>query len=110
MEEGDNAMRTEAKSFNAPSFEQMRDMHRAWLERLQEIGQLESDFGTRLMIAKSPSEAASVCREWMARHVETIAHEQKTFANAWLRLIVDVMGSAPAVSAKTSERDHKSGE
>ena len=110
MEEDNKTRRTEAKSFNGHLFEQMRDMHREWLERLQEIRQLESDFGTRLMIANSPSGAASVCREWMARHVETIAHEQKTFANAWLRLIVDVMGSAPAVSAKISERDHKNGE
>jgi hypothetical protein len=38
----------------------------------------------------------------------TIAREQKVFANAWFRSIVDMMGSASAVSAKTSERDHKS--
>jgi hypothetical protein len=110
MDDGDEARRTEATTFNARLFEQMRDMHRTWLERLQGIRHLESDFGTRLMTAKSRSEAAIVCGEWMAKHVETIADEQKTFANAWLRLLVDMMGSASAVSAKTSERDQKSAE
>lgn len=44
---------------------------------------LESDFGMKLMTAKTPFEAASICDEWMAKHVEIIAHEQKTFTNAW---------------------------
>ena len=110
MDDGDEARRTEATTFNARLFEQMRDMHRTWLERLQGIRHLESDFGTRLMTAKSRSEAAIVCGEWMVKHVETIADEQKTFASAWLRLIVEMMGSASAVSAKTSERDQKSAE
>jgi hypothetical protein len=110
MEDGDTARQTEATSFNTRLFEQMRDMHRTWLERLQGIRHLESDFGTRLMTAKSRPEAAIVCGEWIAKHVETIADEQKTFAKAWLRLIVDMLGSASAVSAKTSEHDHKSAE
>jgi len=42
--------------FNNNLFQRMRDMHRSWLERLREIRQIESDFGTRLLIAKSPSE------------------------------------------------------
>ena len=108
MDDGDEARRTEAMTFNARLFEQMRDMHRTWLERLQEIRQIESDFGTRLLTAKSPSEAANVCGEWMTKHVETIAREQKTFAKAWLGLITDVMASASTVSAKASDGDHKS--
>jgi hypothetical protein len=38
--------------FNNTLFERMRDMHRSWLERLREIGQIESEFGTRLLTAK----------------------------------------------------------
>jgi hypothetical protein len=104
MDKGDEGGRT-ATSFNAHLFDQMRDMHRGWLEKLQEIRQLESEYGTRLMSATGRSEAVLVCSEWMAKRMEIIAHEQKTFANAWLRLSVDVMASASTVSAKISERD-----
>lgn len=94
-----------ATSFNAHLFDQMRGMHRGWLEKLQEIRQLESEYGTRLMSATSRSEAVRACSEWMAKRMDIIAHEQKTFANAWLQLSIEVMASAPRVSAKTSERD-----
>jgi len=72
--------------FNNTLFERMRDMHRSWLERLREIGQIESEFGTRLLTAKSPSEATAICNEWMTRRLETVACEQQAFAAAWLGL------------------------
>jgi hypothetical protein len=105
----DDKMRlTEWAGYNAHLSKQVQDMHRTWLERLRDIRHLESDFGMKLMTAKTPSEVASVCGEWMAKHVETIAHEQRTFANAWLRMIVDMMGWAAAGTPQASERDHKS--
>jgi hypothetical protein len=106
MEEGDMTKSTAATSFKADVFERVRDMHRSWLERLQEMRQMESDFGSRLLTAKSPTEAASVCSEWMAKHAEAMASEQKTFATAWLGLILDVMTTASTL--KTSDRDQKS--
>jgi len=38
--------------FNNNLFQRLRDMHRSWLERLREIRQIESEFGTRLLTAK----------------------------------------------------------
>ena len=105
MDKDGEGRRTAATSFNAQLFDQMRDMHRGWLEKLQEIRQLESEYGTKLMSATGRSEAVQVCSEWMAKRMEIIAHEQKTFANAWLQLSIDVMASAPRVSGKTAERD-----
>jgi hypothetical protein len=96
-------------SFNIGLFERMRDMHRSWLERLREIRQLESDFGTKLLTAKSPSEATIICNEWMAKRLETVANEQQTFATAWIGLISDVLrvrdaaaGLGPLTQARTS--------
>jgi hypothetical protein len=108
MDDGEKVGGTEATSFNTHLFEQVRDMHRTWIERLQEIREIDSDFGMRLLAAKSRSEAANICGEWMAKHAETIAREQKTFANAWLRLVVEMMGSTSVASTKASERDRKS--
>lgn len=111
MKDDDDKVRlTEGTDYNAHLFEQVQDMHRTWLERLRDIRHLESDLGMKLMTAKTPSEAASICGEWMAKHVETIAHEQRTFANAWLRMIVDMMGWAAPGAAQASKRDHKSAE
>jgi hypothetical protein len=78
-------------------FERMRDMHRSWLERLREIRQIESDFGARLLIAKSPSEATAICNEWMTKRLEIAVSEQQTFAAAWLGLISDATKATPAI-------------
>jgi hypothetical protein len=75
---------TDFIGLNNNLFERMRDMHRSWLERLREIRQIESDFGTGLLIAKSPSEATAICNEWMTKRLEIVVSEQQTFAAAWL--------------------------
>jgi hypothetical protein len=76
-------------AFNGNLFERMRDMHRSWLEKLREIRQIEAEFGTRLLTAKSPSEATAICSEWMTKRLETVACEHQAFAVAWLGLISD---------------------
>ena len=91
--------------FNTGLFERMRDMHRLWLERLQEIRQIEADFGTRLLNAKNPSEARTLCNEWMAKRLATVASEQQVFTAAWLDLISEAVVSAPATSATRPEPD-----
>jgi hypothetical protein len=91
--------------FNNHLFERMREMHRSWLERLREIRQLESDFGTRLLTAKTPSEATAICNEWMIKRLETVASEQQIFAAAWLGLISDATRITPATSASAPSHD-----
>ena len=100
---------TNFTSFNTGLFERMQDMHRSWLERLREMRQIESDFGTRLLTAKSPSEATTICNEWMAKRLKTVANEQQTFGTAWIGLISDVLrvrdaaaGLGPLTQARTS--------
>jgi hypothetical protein len=97
------AMKTETTDFNNGLFERMRGMNRSWLESLREIRLIESDFGSRLLTAKSPSEATTVCNEWMAKRLETVAREHQAFTTAWLALVSDVMKSRS--SAKSSEQD-----
>jgi hypothetical protein len=110
MEQGNMTKETKTISFfNIGLFERMRDMNRSWLERLREIRQIESDFGARLLAAKTPSEATTTCNEWMANRLETVASEQQVFATAWLGLISDVIKSTSAVSGKASDEDHKTG-
>jgi hypothetical protein len=91
--------------FNNNLFERMRDMHRLWLERLREIRQIETEFGTRLLIAKSPSEATAICNEWMTKRLEIVACEQQAFAAAWLGLISDATKATPALSAGAPGHD-----
>jgi len=91
--------------FNNNLFERMRDMHRSWLERLRDIRQIESEFGTRLLTAKSPSEATAICNEWMTKRLETIANEQQIFAAGWLGLISDATRMIPATSTSAPGHD-----
>jgi hypothetical protein len=91
---------------NAELFERMQDMHRSWIERLREIRQIESDFGSRLLNAKNPTEATMVCTEWMARRLETIAGEQQTFATAWLGLISNAVKSARPAATESPDSSH----
>lgn len=77
--------------FNDRLFERMQEMNRSWIEKLREIRQIESDFGSRLLRSESSSEAATICHEWMAKRLEAVAYEQKTFTTAWLALVSDTM-------------------
>jgi hypothetical protein len=91
---------------NADLLERMRDMHRSWIERLRKIRQIESDFGNRLLNAKTPSEAIMVCTEWMARRLETIAGEQQTFATVWLDLTSYAVKAARPAPTKSPDSSH----
>jgi hypothetical protein len=90
---------TETKYFNGKLFDRMQDMNRTWLERLREIRQIEAEFGGKLLAARTPSEAVTVCNEWMARRLETVANEQKAFTTAWLDLFSDMAISATPTQA-----------
>ncbi len=68
-------------------FDHMQDISRSWLEQLRTIRALQAEYGGRLMRAKTPSEAAAICNEWMARRIEVLANEQKSFTTAWLGLL-----------------------
>jgi hypothetical protein len=85
---------TETMYFSAKLFDRMQDMNRTWLERLREIRQIEAEYGSKLLAAKTPSEAAGICNEWMAKRLETVANEQKAFTTAWLDLFSDMAISA----------------
>ena len=100
---------TKAISFNTGLFERMQDMNQSWLETLREIHQIESNFGARLLAAKTPSEATTICNEWMKKRLETVASDQQVFATAWLGLISDVIKSTSAVSGRAPDEDHKTG-
>jgi len=105
MDASDQGERAHTMTFNAHLFEQMRGMHRTWLEKLREIRDLELDYGSRLMAAKNPSEAINFCSKWMVKRMAIVAHEQRMFASSWARLLSDMMGRRSAVSARISERD-----
>jgi hypothetical protein len=93
MIERDKGQNAETSRFNAHLFERMRVMHRAWIQQVQEIRQLELDYGHKLLAAENPEQAASLCNEWMAKRMAIIAHEQEMFANSWVWLLADLVGS-----------------
>ena len=99
--------KSETANFGIGLFERMQDMNRSWLEKLREIRLLESHFGNKLLAAKTPSEAAAVCHEWMAKRVETVASEQQAFTTAWLGLISDSMKAGSVLSARASGQDRQ---
>jgi hypothetical protein len=96
---------TEMTYLGGRLFDRMRDMNRNWLERLREIRQIEAEFGSRLLVAKTPSEAATICNEWMAKRLETVANEQKAFTTEWLDLFSDMAASTASnpVANSTTE-------
>jgi len=85
--------------FNTRLFERMRAMHQAWLGHAQEIRQLELDYGAKLMSARTPSEAASFCNEWMVKRMTIVLREQEMFANSWVWLLADITDSLLPASA-----------
>jgi len=92
---------TETTYFNGRLFDRMQDMNRTWLERLREIRQIEAEYGSKLLAAKTSSEGATICNEWMAKRLETVANEQKAFTTAWLDLFSDMaMFTVPTKAAK----------
>jgi hypothetical protein len=94
---------TETTYFNGRLFDRMQDMNRTWLERLREIRQIEAEYGSKLLAAKTPTEAAAICNEWMAKRLETVANEQKAFTTAWLDLFSDMaISTAPIDSVKSA--------
>jgi hypothetical protein len=101
LEESNMTKLAEMTSLNGSLFERMRDVNRSWLESLREIRQIESDFGNRLLAAKSSSEATAICNKWMAKRLETVAREQRAFTTAWLELISHV-------TKVTGDADHSS--
>lgn len=102
MDEGSDARRADI-GFKTRPFERMRGMHRAWIEKT-EICDLEQNYGSKLMAAKSPAHAASLCNEWMAKRMAIVAHEQEMFANSWLWLLADMIEAPTSAPAKVSER------
>jgi len=101
------SLNAKTTSFNAGLLERMQDMHRSWLERLREIRQVESDFGSRLLNAENPSEATLLCKEWMTKRLELVAGEQQKFTTAWIGLILEVVALAPAVSAMSQVQNYR---
>ena len=77
--------------FNDGLLEKMRDMHRSWFENLQRIRHMESEFGARIIGAKSSAEAIDICNDWMKRRLELISEEQRLFVSGWSSLISDMM-------------------
>jgi hypothetical protein len=102
LEESNMTKKAETTTFNNGLFERMQDMNRSWLERLREIREIEADFGAKLLTAKSPSEATTICNEWMAKRLETVASEQQTFTTAWLELVWDATKLTSAMSIEAS--------
>src|ERR1700722_6971891 len=95
-------IQTETTYFNGRLFDRMQDMNRTWRERLREIRRIEAEYGSKLLAAKPRSEAASICNEWVAQRVETVANEQKAFTTAWLDLFSDLAKSTSPGKAMKS--------
>jgi hypothetical protein len=104
MDEGSDARRADMTGFKTRLYERMRGMHRAWIENAREIRDLELNYGSRLMTAKGPLQAASLCNEWMAKRMAIVAHEQEMFANSWLWLLADMIEAPTSAPANVSER------
>jgi hypothetical protein len=102
MDEGSDARRAHI-GCKTRLFDRMRGMHRAWIEKAQEIRDLEQNYGSKLMAAKSPAHAASLCNESMPSAWRS-SHEQEMFANSWLWLPADMIEAPTSAPAKVSER------
>jgi hypothetical protein len=59
----------------------MQETNRSWPKWLREIRQIDSYYGARLLVAKNPAEATTICN-WIKKYVEIVATEQCSFTIA----------------------------
>jgi hypothetical protein len=50
-------------------------------------------------------EAISICHEWMAKRLETVASEQRAFTSAWLALVSDTINASDLLDGSGAPED-----
>jgi hypothetical protein len=68
--------------------EQVKMGHQAWMERLQEMQAIESEFTKELVTTRDPSAALKICNRWIAKRVELLAADSKAFTGFWMDLVM----------------------
>jgi hypothetical protein len=83
--------------------EQVKMGHQAWMERLQEMQAIESQFTKELVATRDPSTALKICNRWIAKRVELLAADSKAFTGFWMDLVMTA-GSGPHTPAGPTQK------
>ena len=59
------------------TFEQLHELNRHWLDRWQAEAEVFTDFGNKLMAARSLNEATTACQELASRHWQMASEDAK---------------------------------
>jgi Phasin protein len=58
-------------------FDNVQELNREWLRRIQSEANLTSEFASKLTTARTPPDAMTVCQEWSRRRLELMAEDGK---------------------------------
>jgi hypothetical protein len=82
---------------------QVKIGHQAWLERLQEMQAVESEFTKELVATRDPSAALKICNRWIAKRVELLTADSKAFTGFWMDLVMTA-ASGPHTPAEPAQK------
>jgi hypothetical protein len=74
--------------------EQVKMGHQAWMERLQEMQAIETEFTKELMATRDPSAALKVCNRWITKRLELLTADSKAFTGFWMDIVMAAAGGA----------------
>lgn len=74
--------------------EQVKMGHQAWMERLQEMQAIETEFTKELMATRDPSAALKVCNRWITKRLELLTADSKAFTGFWMDIVIAAAGGA----------------
>ena len=85
--------------------EQVKLGHQAWMERLQEMQAIEAQFTKELLATRDPAEALKICNRWIAKRMELLTADSKTFTGFWMYLVMTAAGGSQATTPTPKGED-----
>lgn len=79
--------------------------YQAWMERLQEMQEIEAMFASELLATRDPDEALKICNRWIAKRLDLLAADSKAFSGFWMDLVMTAAGSVTTPGLLSSKGD-----
>ncbi len=85
--------------------EQVKLGHQAWMERLQEMQAVETEFSKELLATRDPNAALKVCNRWITKRLELLTADSKAFTGFWMDIVLTAGGAQTPATAKAKGED-----
>ena len=78
---------------SSKAFDMWQSISTSWLQRRTEDMQIAMDAAQRLAECRDPSQATSICAEWLSENVRLLQDELSTYSGQLNSLTVECLGS-----------------